>query len=611
MRLLVIDNRDSFTWNLVEYLAGLTGLEPEVVDHHAPVPDFTRYDAVVISPGPGTPERPADVGISVDALHSGLPVLGVCLGHQLMALESGARIVRAPEPVHGRVDEVTHAGAGLFDALPSPLPVVRYHSLVAVDLPPSLEVTAVTPEGLVMALRHREKPWWGVQFHPESVGADGGMQVLANFLAQIRPVLHTRVLPGAVDTAAAFTALYGAEPEAVWLDDATGTGVSYLGVPARTLSAPGAEAFETMSAELRHRPHDPELGLDFQLGWVGWFGYECDPRAGFESPLPDSWWARLDSAIAVDHAHDRTVLLHLGEGAQEWFDDVASALRDLEPVPVPAAPGVAVPPHPREPYLEAIAQAQELIAAGETYEVCLTTTIAVDVELDPLAAHLRLRAAHPSRFGGYLRAGDVALASATPETFLRIDADGVVSTRPIKGTRARGADAAEDEALRADLAGNPKDRSENLMIVDLARNDLAHHAVRGSVHAGPLFEVETHPGAHQLVSTVSARLWPGTDPLDVIRDAFPGGSMTGAPKTRTMEIINRLETGARGPYSGAFGYLSDTGTVDLAMVIRTAVVEPGRVTYGVGGAILALSDPEEEYRETLTKARPLRDLLEG
>lgn len=603
MRLLVIDNRDSFTYNVVEYLASVTGTEPVVIDHHAPVPDFADFDGVVISPGPGTPERAGDVGISVDALHSGLPVLGLCLGHQLMAVHAGARVTRAPEPVHGRVDNITHTGTELFDGSPHPLPVVRYHSLVAVDLPPELEATAWTADGLVMALRHRTKPWWGVQFHPESVGAEGGRQVLANWVDLVRPRLHTRILPGAVDTAALFQALYGEATDAVWLDDSTSTGVSYLGVPA---------AVEAQSAQPGEpsRPHDPQLGLDFQLGWVGYVGYEYDDRATHESHLPDSWWARLDQAIAVDHARNRVVLMSTTPD-DVWCEHVETVMAGLEPVVVPPAPGIAVTPHPRQPYLEAIAQAQELIAAGETYEVCLTTQIEVKAAVDPWQMYLRLRNLHPSTLGGYLRCGDIALASATPETFLRIDADGIVSTRPIKGTRPRGATRDEDDALRQDLATNPKDRAENLMIVDLARNDLARHAVRGSVQAGPLCEVETHPGAHQLVSTISAQVAPGARITDVVLAAFPGGSMTGAPKTRTMEIINRLEGQARGPYSGCFGYVSDSGTVNLAMTIRTAVIEPERITYGVGGAILALSDPAEEYAETLTKARPLRDMLEG
>jgi para-aminobenzoate synthetase len=251
----------------------------------------------------------------------------------------------------------------------------------------------------------------------------------------------------------------------------------------------------------------------------------------------------------------------------------------------------------------------EELAAGETYEICLTNRASARTELDPWESYRELRRISPAPFGALLQFAEVSVLSTSPERFLRIDRAGRVESKPIKGTRPRGRNAAEDDALRAELRTSEKDRAENLMIVDLVRNDLSRHAEGGSVEVPVLFDVESYATVHQLVSTVRARLRPGSSSLDCVRAAFPGGSMTGAPKVRTMQLIDWMESGPRGVYSGAIGYLSLTGAADLSIAIRTAVVTPGRVDYGIGGAIVALSDAEDEFEETAVKAEPLLRLL--
>jgi para-aminobenzoate synthetase len=226
-----------------------------------------------------------------------------------------------------------------------------------------------------------------------------------------------------------------------------------------------------------------------------------------------------------------------------------------------------------------------------------------------LPTFAQLRQMSPVPFGALLDFGDVAVLSASPERFLSIDRHGAVESKPIKGTRPRGGDEAEDRVLREELRANPKDRAENLMIVDLLRNDLNTVCSVGSVHVPKLFDVETYPAVHQLVSTVRGTLAPGRSAVDCVRAAFPGGSMTGAPKVRTMEIIDRLEQGPRGVYSGALGWFSLSGASDLNIVIRTLVVNDGRVTFGVGGAIIALSDPAGEFDETVVKSRAMMTAL--
>ena len=265
--------------------------------------------------------------------------------------------------------------------------------------------------------------------------------------------------------------------------------------------------------------------------------------------------------------------------------------------------------HGPERYAELIAACQASIVAGDAYQLCLTNRVDVDVRPDPAAAYLALRGSSPSHHGGYVRFGDVALLSASPEQFLHVDPDGIVSTKPMKGTRPRGTDPARDAELRRELLESEKERAENLMIVDLMRNDLGRIAELGTVSVPSLLDVEEYAHVHQLVSTVRARIRHPLTVLDVVQSAFPAGSMTGAPKRSAMEILHGLEEGPRGVYSGAFGYLGVDGSADLAMVIRSIVLTPDGASIGTGGGITALSVAEEEIEETRVKARALLEVL--
>jgi para-aminobenzoate synthetase component 1 len=420
-----------------------------------------------------------------------------------------------------------------------------------------------------------------------------------------------------VEPAQAWAALLADEPNSFWLDSGQDSGVSYLGAGSRLLSGP--DVFTALKTDLAQNRIADDAAGGFALGWVGWLGYELR-QATIGTPVtradryPVSALMFADRALAFDHDAREVTLLALGAGWEgetaDWRDSTVAALavrREL-PVHVPADAGV-VWADDDERYLALIAGCQAAIHAGEAYQLCLTTEASVDVRPDPFAAYLALRGASPAHHGGLIRVGEVALLSSSPEQFLSVTPDGVVESRPIKGTRARGTTPESDDALRAELLASDKELAENLMIVDLMRNDIGRVSEVGSVTVPSLFAVESYPQVHQLVSTVRGRLSPSLDAVDAVVACFPAGSMTGAPKRNATLLLDRLENRARGIYAGAFGYFGLDGRVDLAMVIRSIVLDAAGATVGAGGGITALSVPREELAEVGLKAAALLAVL--
>jgi para-aminobenzoate synthetase len=708
IRTLVIDNYDSFTYNLCQLIADVNGVEPIIIRNDeltwSELQDLT-FDGVVISPGPGRPDVERDFGICGEVLSRlNVPILGVCLGHQGLAHVHGGRVVHAPEPMHGRLSAIHHDNSALFSGIPDGFMAVRYHSLVVAEpLPALLIKTAWTDDGLVMGLRADGRDHWGVQFHPESICTEFGRQLLSNFRdiaaerKRIAPshsrarfdadfdraageqMLHARTSTSSeqydvrcrtinriFDAESVFGNLFAADPVSFWLDSsmvqqgtgrftAMGSGIGRVGCLVRYDAASriltivdgnGREErreqsiFDYLAEEMERRKCElTELEFDFSCGFVGYFGYElkweCGSRVHPPDPIvvdsrckapvdsaavPDAMFLLADRLIVFDHLTETTHLLSLirtGEEkiAESWFDETEERLRALAPLGKSESPSTGSATfclsRDRDTYLSQIRKCLRFITDGESYEICLTNKLRARSNVDAFALYRELRRLNPAPYSAFLKFPDVSILCSSPERFLRIGRDRWMESKPIKGTRARGSTREEDEAQRHDLKLSVKDRAENLMIVDLVRHDLGRVCETGTVSVPRLMQVESYATVHQLVSTVRGLLASQLSTIDAVRSAFPPGSMTGAPKRRTMEILESLEREPRGVYSGSVGYLSLNGAADLNVVIRTMVLQNGEISIGVGGAIVALSDPEDEFDEMLLKGGVLIRAAQG
>jgi anthranilate synthase component 1 len=433
----------------------------------------------------------------------------------------------------------------------------------------------------------------------------------------MHPGLVRCSLGGGFDAETVFAALYAGHDDVFWLDGGPG-GMSYLGSGVRADTAPG-----TVWELLRSVPGGPHLGV------VGWLGYELRAQTtgaavSRRSRYPDSGLLAVDRVIAIDGRTGAAELVARGSdwggGLATWRDEVAG-LSSVESAPSiqpveSTRPNLSIEPILRtvrdvvwhetdSDYLANVEACQSAILEGEAYQLCLTTEGEVAGDFDPVDVYRRLRASSPSHHGGLVRVGGISLVSASPERFLEIDPAGAVRTHPIKGTRPRADDPVEDARLAAELASSEKERAENLMIVDLMRNDLARVCELGTVAVTRLVQVESYAHVHQLVSTVAGQLQAGRSPIDAIEACFPAGSMTGAPKRRATEILDTLERRPRGLYAGAFGYVGFDGRVDLAVTIRSIVLDDRGATIGTGGGITALSNPADELAEAKLKAAAL------
>ena len=439
--------------------------------------------------------------------------------------------------------------------------------------------------------------------------------------------LELEKLRGWVNPADAFLAMHTKDPNSFWLDRSTNPDepVSIIGSAGSVIKdgqdtlALAIEHLETVRNAVVADPNI-EIPFSFRPGLVGYLGFEMgkQPSVGDQ---PQAQLMIVDRAMVFDHRHKTMYFIGLFETREEFLNWHRAALLRLTLVggevssflQSTKAPKVLSTKlaHSEQNYLGLIQKAKEFITRGDAFQLCLTNQIVIEHEANALRTFLTLRDANPAPYGGYLKIGALEIVSSSPEQFLKVSDSGKVSSKPIKGTRARSSDQTEDARIASELASNEKERAENLMIVDLMRNDLGRVCTADSIAVEKLFEIESYATVHQLVSTVTGMLKSGESAASALVACFPGGSMTGAPKIRAIEILEELEGAPRGIYSGAFGYMGFDGSADFGMTIRTLVFEGNVATLGVGGGITIDSDPQSEFEETMLKAQALLKAIGG
>ncbi|WP_082676834.1 aminodeoxychorismate synthase component I [Peptoniphilus phoceensis] len=648
MRSLLIDNYDSYTYNLFQLIGKVSGIEPIVIKNDEltfeEILDL-EFDNVIISPGPGSPDKEKDFGVCKEVIEKlNKPILGICLGHQGIYFYNGGKVLRAEEPMHGRQSEVVHNGKNLFLGIENNFKVTRYHSLTCENKElPNISIDARTKDGIVMGISHKKKPIYGLQFHPESIASEYGEKLIQNFINITRDFyeenkLYFEIIDKNLDTSVLYEKLYAYDDKTIWLDSSKIeeglSRFSIFGLQSEKrehilkynvddkivekiyLSQNKKETFnEDIFNFLKNNrikwPYNEELPFDFQLGYIGYFGYELKKdtekvKNKHSYPYPDSYLKYCDRAIVYDHMEMKVYILSYKDDI-DWIENIKKIIdedfeNNIEEKTKKEFPKLKFEKD-KKTYIDDIKKIKELICAGETYEVCLTNRLDIFDKLDGKKYYMELREKSPGQYSAFLPFEDLKIASSSMERFLKVDKNKIVSTKPIKGTIKRGESEEEDRKLIEELRSEEKTKSENLMIVDLLRNDLGKFCEIGSVNVPKLMDVETYKTLHQLVTTVSGKIRDDVDIIDVLEKTFPGGSMTGAPKKRTLEIIDELETYPRGVYSGTIGYISNNSTMDFNIVIRTALIEKDKASIGVGGAIILLSDEEEEFDEIVLKAK--------
>jgi len=391
------------------------------------------------------------------------------------------------------------------------------------------------------------------------------------------------------------------------------------------------DPFEVLGTLLeKYRLGRVPSGPPFAGGAVGYLSYDLGhfverlpATAADDLQLPECYLAFYDAVLAFDHLEGRAYVASTrfpetgsggAERARARSDELRALLGAARPNEGGRRAGVASGPvglrsnFTHEGYVAAVQRVREYIQAGDIFQANISQRFEAEMPLEPYELYRRLRAINPAPFAAFLNLDGVAVVSASPERFLRLRGDRV-ETRPIKGTRPRGRDTATDEARARELVNSAKDRAEHVMIVDLERNDLGRVCRYGTVRVSELAALEKYATVFHLTSTVEGRLRPGTGVVDLLKSAFPGGSISGAPKVRAMEIIDEIEPTRRSVYTGSIGYLGFDGDLDLNIVIRTILVKDRRAYFQVGGAVVYDSDPEAEYAETLDKARALISAL--
>ena len=670
--IFLLDNYDSFTYNLYQYFGELG--EDIIVKRQdaCTLKDIEEMhpDLIVISPGPCTPsDSPLSLAV-IEHFMGQIPILGVCLGHQAIGQFFGGKVIRANRPIHGKTVPIRHDQQGVFSDLVNPLEVTRYHSLILErsTLPEDLIITAEAADGEIMGVRHVTLPIEGIQFHPEAILTQSGHQLLKNAIQNAK-MWHIQNSPSPWIVKSVSVSVppyllvqaFKEEPSPFFLDSGNDYkelgGYSYMG------SSPFLEA-TAYSNQLElywpNRSHREVIPLEksecfdflnkahskyqvlnspfpFSGGAVGFLSY--DLKNEIES-LPNSaendlklplWrFAWYDGIVIYDHSRRNYWITACGidEDGTCHADLAHARIEHLEQILFSFVPeqfseletfdnqstqpqSIIEPSVSHQQYLIDLKRVIDYIYAGDIYQANLTQRFSVAWKGDAWELYSQLHRQNPSPFAAFLPYSDFQVLCSSPERFIRIQQDGIIETRPIKGTRPRGDSPSEDRLQAEELQNSPKDRAELTMIIDLERNDLGRICEFGTVKVRDLIALEKYPTVWHLASTITGQLLEGLKPSDILQAVFPGGSITGAPKIRAMEIIEELEPHKRGLYTGSIGYMGFDGAWDLNIVIRTIFLKDGKAYVHVGGGIVADSLPESEYYETLDKAKALFRVLKG
>ena len=588
-------------------------------------------DAFIVGPGPGVAWREKDIGVSRAVIrHATVPVLGVCLGHQILALELGLPLRRLRLAAHGRESTIHHTQAGLFAGIRQDFVAMRYHSWFIRDPGKGSRYAtdAWTDDGVLMGIRDLLRPRFGVQFHPESVATEHGMALLENFLSfarkprwRPRPLARPAVSPNAPPQASVHTRRLGqvAEPihaiprlaralsvheNYVLLDGHASSRSSQVSVAAWTSPHSLNQVVHALDANeiaspLASTVDGSQIPGFFKGGLLGWIPYE------FGEGQPAAL-LRTHRFLVLQGNELWAVAIGCDKALDAWWAEASAIASDLDGANLPrsslAGSGTPLVAPPRQDYLAAVEECKTLLELGESYELCLTTSVDFESTSPLWRLFEQIRQANPSRYSAIMRLDETEVICASPEMLLQIQSDRTVVSEPIKGTADRHPKPDDDARLRDSLATNPKDRAENLMIVDLTRHDLTSVAQPGTVVVTDRLRIDSLPRVHQLVSRIEAKLRPECTAVDALAAVFPPGSMTGAPKIRSVECLERIEGRTRGIYAGGIGYFSLDGTGEWAVVIRSLTRRGTQASVGCGGAITVLSDPAAEYAEAMSKA---------
>lgn len=437
--------------------------------------------------------------------------------------------------------------------------------------------------------------------------------------------VFTKKLTTWYDPEQIFIALFGKKDSVFWLDSSRVeeglSRFSYMGEGTHIFSffvAKQENVFDELSKQLEKLSIKPtDFPFDFVGGFVGYFGYEVKEFCGLkntqQSLYPDSLWFYVDFFLVFDHLKKEVYAVCLTaekNKATQWFATMEHALQQVHSAENVQAKQVDKPiqfqlARSHKQYIKQIEKCKRYLEKGESYQICLTNTLTSHIDVDSLQLYLTLRNINPAPYAAFIKHKDFTILCSSPERFLKINQRRVAESKPIKGTSKRSQNLQEDKQLAKALQTSEKERAENLMITDLLRNDLGKVCEIGSVTVPKLMVIESYQTVHQLVSTVVGKLRKDVSVIECIRACFPGGSMTGAPKIRTLQIIDIIEKNSRGVYSGCLGFLSSNGAVDLNIIIRTIIKKGDLLSIGAGGAILIQSDPENEYKEMMLKAEPL------